>query len=94
MTIEWCFVRESNGNLYVIDSPPDRIFKGKTSWCRKANCFGSWRQVFEQDGKIQQPTGKGLFTAIDFSNVPLPKWEDEHPIVIVQHITQTYYTLD
>lgn len=94
MTIEWCFVRDPNGQLYIIEASPELVFKGKTNWGVKSGRHGNWQRVYIDNGKLLPISDRSLVQYLDLSNVPLPEWTDEHPIVIVQNITQTYYTLD
>jgi len=94
MTVEWCLVRDSDGRYYIIQVSPDIIFKGRYTWCIPPGA-GYWIQVLPDENGVLVPTIKrGLAGSLDLSNVPTPEWEDEHPIVIVQNITQTYYTID
>lgn len=94
MTVEWCFVRDSDGRYYINQVSPDVMVKGKYTWCVTSRT-GYWIQVLPDANGVFVPTQTtGLAKYLDLSKVPIPKWEDEHPIVIVQNITQTYYTID
>lgn len=95
MTKEWCYVKEANGKLYVTNAKPDTLSKCKYSWGIKANCPGCWYEVTRnEEGKLYVCSYDALLRSIDFDAIPEPKWTDEHPTIIVQTITQTYYTID
>ena len=97
LTIEWCFVQERDGSFHIIESPPDHLYKGPNSWSRKKLTQKDWYRVLRKEsGEFMISTTRVLPNTIDFTNVPIPKWEDEQPIVIVQHINinQNYYTVD
>ena len=95
MTKEWCYVKEANGKLYVTNAKPDTLSKGEYSWGIKPGCPGYWYEVVRtRENKLYVCSNNTLLSSMDLNSVPEPEWTDEHPTIIVQTITQTYYTID
>lgn len=88
----WCYVCDRDGSLWVVPQPPENLMKFEDHWITKpeAPCK-DWCLI---DKDTLTPNRDGILEGVSFKDIPVPKWEDEHPIIIVQHITTTYYTLD
>lgn len=88
----WCYVCDKDGSLWVVPQPPENIAKIGDQWISKRGAPSKdWYTINRETLK---PGRDGILEGFSFKDIPVPKWEDEHPIVIAQHIKTTYYTLD
>lgn len=88
----WCYVCDKDGSLWVVPQPPENIVKTGDQWISKRGAPSKDWYTINRD--TFKPGRDGILEGISFKDIPVPKWEDEHPIVIAQHIKTTYYTLD
>lgn len=97
MKILYAFCQDADGAYYICPSPVN-VHKEHDQWkCSEGH--NHWIRVFGTDDGQFTPRPSSLMNplikALDFSTIPVPKWEDESPVYITQTITiesQTYYT--
>lgn len=94
MTVNWCYTKDKNGELYVINTKPENLYKKDNAWMSSG--FDNWIRVHPYTHKPVITNENDYYASLlDLSNIPEPSWEDEKPMIIIQKVESSinYYYL-
>lgn len=94
MTFEFCYICDKDGSLYVKRVKPEYLKKTQSTWMceRPGDAEGNWCEVSRVT--LHTLAKSGIEALLDLTEVPVPKWEDEKPTIVVLNTSTSYYTID